>query len=311
MGIGVISLTTSQKKEISGPPFAAGSADNGLSVDLATGKIVLGNDEGDAAAPAMLLSNREIGMDSSGVPYEIIHNSTLSGIKTHYAGDHIEISGEDFTTPFFRVIGAEGASVNNETICGDDGAASLLVQSGNNGFPNFRISNNNTDILDITTGLGVATFTAQALQTVLSIDLNNIYVQIPGGAPASFNTAALQVQGSVTKRLFRQSQGAGTYNIDRNLDSGKFFSNTGAAVFALPNMVGSNNRSGFYFDVMCNNAAGVTVDADAGVIIRFGSLVTSAGGTISSTEVGACVRVVLVDSTTWVAAFFTGLWTLT
>jgi hypothetical protein len=311
MGIGVISLSTSQKREPNGAPFTDGSADNGLSVDPITKKIVLGNDLGDPLAPAMLLSDREIDMDGTGTPFEIVHNAALQATKTHYAGSHIEISGEDFTTPFFRVIGAEGSVVNNETICGDDGLAQLLVQSGLNGQPNFRINNNNTDLLDITTGLGVATFTANALQVVISIDLVNLYVQIPGGSPAAFNTAALQVQGSVTKRLFPQGQGAGTHNIDRDLDSAKFFTNSGAAVFALPNMVGSNNRPGFYFDVMCDNASGVTVDADAGVIIRFGSLVTSAGGTISTTEVGACVRVVLVDSTTWVAASFTGLWSLT
>lgn len=53
-------LNTHQKKEQSGAPFAAGAANNGVSVDAATGKIVLGNNSGDALMPAELISDREI-----------------------------------------------------------------------------------------------------------------------------------------------------------------------------------------------------------------------------------------------------------
>lgn len=51
-------LAVFQKKEQSGAPFGAGSANNGASVDAVTGKIVLGNDVGGTLA--QLLSNREI-----------------------------------------------------------------------------------------------------------------------------------------------------------------------------------------------------------------------------------------------------------
>lgn len=69
MGIGAISIQTSQKRE-SGAPFVSGSADNGLSVDSVTGRIVLGNGVGDPAAPAALLSNREIPMNGFNVGYK-------------------------------------------------------------------------------------------------------------------------------------------------------------------------------------------------------------------------------------------------
>jgi hypothetical protein len=60
-------LATYQKKEIgSGPPFAVGSANNGLSVDIATGKIVLGENAGDVLQPAKVLTDREIPMDLAG-----------------------------------------------------------------------------------------------------------------------------------------------------------------------------------------------------------------------------------------------------
>lgn len=42
------------------PPFALNSAFNGLSVDITTGQIVLGNDAGDPLAPGQLVTDREI-----------------------------------------------------------------------------------------------------------------------------------------------------------------------------------------------------------------------------------------------------------
>lgn len=61
-------LSTNQKREAAGqpgPPFVATSADNGLSVDPITGRIVWGNDDtgGTATGLAKLLSDREIDTD--------------------------------------------------------------------------------------------------------------------------------------------------------------------------------------------------------------------------------------------------------
>lgn len=47
-----------------GPPFVAAAAENGLSVDPVTGKIVLGNDVGAVGDPAQLLSPREIKLNN-------------------------------------------------------------------------------------------------------------------------------------------------------------------------------------------------------------------------------------------------------
>lgn len=60
MGLGSVGLQTSQKKEQSGPPFVATAAENGLSVNSITGRIVFGNDVAATGNPAALLSNREI-----------------------------------------------------------------------------------------------------------------------------------------------------------------------------------------------------------------------------------------------------------
>lgn len=59
----------------SGAPFAAGSADNGLSIDPVTGKIVLGNDVGSTLA--QLLSDREIPLN--GFDLTIFQNAIGNG----------------------------------------------------------------------------------------------------------------------------------------------------------------------------------------------------------------------------------------
>lgn len=63
MNLGSGSLGYQNAPQSPGAPFLAGSADNGNSVDVTTGKIVLGEDLGSGSALATLLSNREIPMD--------------------------------------------------------------------------------------------------------------------------------------------------------------------------------------------------------------------------------------------------------
>lgn len=311
MGIGVISLQTSQKKEQSGPPFVAGSANNGLSVDSITGKIVLGNDDSDLTAPARLISNRDIDMENAGMSFRIALNSVLTGIKTLLSGDSLVISGGNFTGPFLRVDTGDFGTSEIRSTCGDGGSSTIEARTGSLGFPTFRLNNNFQDILDITAGNNVATFVVGLSTTIIAIHTGFFSTQITGGIGRAFNHAALQINGPTTKYLFDDNQGPGNYAIDRNIDSSKVFTNTGALVLDLPNMVGSNFRSGFYIEANIIDVAGITIDADAGVTIRYGGLSTSAGGTIFSTEVGAYIRVKLVDSTTWAVCFSVGLWNLT
>jgi hypothetical protein len=64
---GQSTLQTYQRREPAGapaPPFALNSAFNGLSVDTVTGQIVLGQDIGAVGDPAILVSDREIPMDT-------------------------------------------------------------------------------------------------------------------------------------------------------------------------------------------------------------------------------------------------------
>src|SRR4051812_19785565 len=53
-----------QSKQVSGAPFAAGSANDGLQANPFNGKIQLGEEQGFATGLAALLENREIIMDA-------------------------------------------------------------------------------------------------------------------------------------------------------------------------------------------------------------------------------------------------------
>lgn len=73
MSSGLGLLVRHNKKAAGGAPFPAASADNGLSVDAVTGKIVLGQTVAQVGNPAILLSNREIPL--GGFSYSIIEGA--------------------------------------------------------------------------------------------------------------------------------------------------------------------------------------------------------------------------------------------
>jgi len=285
MGIGVISLQTSQKREQSGPPFAAGSANNGLSVDAVTGKIVLGNDATGITGLAALLNDREIDMGA----FAILLNAIATSVVTRLSGSTVQLT-------------ATNAAIATIGISSDAGGTSTL---------DIR---NITDILTINAGLSANTisflvgqlFPAAWLQVSTTARTAQVGATLTGS-----NGATWQVTGTLTNYRFLSSKGAGTYNVDRDLDSAKVFRNSAASNFAFPNMVGANFRSGFTAGFNCNNAAGLTITAAAGQTIRFGSLATSSGGTLSSTDVGAFCRLTLLDSATWFTESFCGAWVLT
>lgn len=300
MGIGVISLQTSQKRELSGPPFVSGSANNGLSVDTIAGTIVLGNDVGAVGSPAQLLSNREIVTEDALLNlFAIILNSIQTGITTRLNGQDILIAGTGNTTQSISVTGGGAGSTNSVTATGVGGSRNFLgVASG-------------ADRLDIETiGAGAIDFIIGGLLTVWHINTATFFTQI-GPIQVTDNGATLQVSGDITYRSFLESHGVGVFNIDRDIDSGKIFRNSAATNYTYPNMVGANFRLGFTNGFCCNNVAGLTITASAGQTIRFGSLATSSGGTLSTTDVGAFCRLTLQDSATWFTESFNGAWVLT
>lgn len=125
-----------------------------------------------------------------------------------------------------------------------------------------------------------------------------------------FNGARLQVNGSVTYKLFNAPI-SGNYNFDLDQDNAKHFYNPNglAANILLPNTALAG-RNGTQLYVSNDNAAGITVTA-GNQVIRMGALVSTAGGTINSVVAGSAVHLVLQDPNTFVAMSYTGVWTLT
>lgn len=321
MGIGAIAISTTQKKEPSGAPFTAGSARNGTSID-STGRVVLGNDLGDAAAPARLLNDREIITDDLvGTLFNIFLNAALNGVTTRMDGTVIEMVGQPGTAPTIQIIGQDpstptvnvsaagaGAALV-QAACGALGTALLSAFASATGVARLSLAAGAESLTITVPGTGVISGQVNAAIDMWAMDVVNFTTQI-GPTITTFNGATFQITGTLTNRRFVQSQGAGAYNVDRNLDSGKNFINSAAATFNLPNMAAANNRPGFIFRLCVKNVAGVAVQAFAGQVIRFGSLATSAGGTLASIDVGAYV-VLVWDSTDWITETFNGAWTLT
>lgn len=304
------------------PPFPANAADNGLSVDSVSGRIVLGNDAGDLAAPAQLLSNREIVTEDAAFNlFSIVLNSIQSGITTLLNGQIIQITGDpgNFIAIDQSVgdFGQAGSTIN----AGDNGGGTLAVQTGLNGQSNFSVTaeaggfaewrlRTDTDIFNINTaGAGFINFNIGNVFDVWDIDTASLNTQM-GFPLQAHNGATLQVSGTFTHRELTAGF-SGSRNIDRDLDSSRLFFNTAAGTLVLPNMAGANSRPGFNLRFACNNAAGITIQTDAGQTILMGTSATSAGGTVSSTGVGSYGRITLIDSFTWLTEYFTGSFTLT
>lgn len=307
MGIGLVSLQTSQKRELSGPPFVSTAADNGLSVDGVSGRIVLGNDVGDPAAPAALLSIREIDMGAFG----IILNAIAAGIQTLLTGQLIDVVSANGSAPQVSVEDTlSGNPQMNVTVSGGlGGFASFNAFADPNDTARFHLASGNDEFIISTNGAGAIDFFGPFGIEVMTLNTGTFQWQV-GPGTGNFNGADFQVNGTCTYRRLLSSKGAGAYNVDRDTDTGKLFTNSAANTFNLPNMAGANNRSGFIFRLTINNAGGSTIQLFAGQVIRFGSLTTSAGGTLSSTDVGATV-VLVWTSSVWITESFNGAWLLT
>jgi hypothetical protein len=165
MSIGTVSLNTSHKKEpagMPGPPFAANSARNGLSVD-SSGHIVFGNDVGDGTAPAKLLNNRFVPMEGFDIDF---NNGTI----------HIEgITGDPGSGPL-TVADPESGGFQAAYIIADFDP--LVIRSDNaGGFPDILFTFGDIN----TTGTLLGSMGANTAGNFLFMDARN------GGALV-FNT---------------------------------------------------------------------------------------------------------------------------
>jgi len=174
MGAGTAALSTSQKKEQAGAPFAAGAANNGLSVSAA-GKIVLGNDQTGVAGAAQLLSEREIATNN--------HSLTL------FNGTNNALIN-DFNIAFNTPASSSGLFANT------------LIFTDNSTTSTAQLSFDNLTITDGGGG-SMSTLTSQALQIVLggnSITLSN-NIQVSQGGLTSIILGGEVQSGGILSSL--------------------------------------------------------------------------------------------------------------
>ncbi|HSC39852.1 MAG TPA: hypothetical protein VLD19_18345, partial [Chitinophagaceae bacterium] len=233
MGIGIVAITTSAKKEQSGPPFVSGAADNGLSVDSVSGKIVLGNDVGDPAAPGALLSNREIlTEDTIGGAFSILLNAIQTGIITTLSGVAVRLASTTGQAPAVTVTDSASGTPSISAIVSGGLGGTATVQAVADANDTARLSlSSGSDMLKIeATGAGVITWTTNSGVLVMGLDTVNFQWAVGPGS-ANFTGADFCVGGSTTYRRFVIGKAAGAYNVDRDLDSAKIFTNSAANTF--------------------------------------------------------------------------------
>jgi len=177
MSRGVAALQTSRKAKQAGPPFVAGSANNGLSVDGTTGKIVFGNDAGGNLAD--LLSDRFIDLKGFSANFIDPANS---------AGEVDILSGEVF--------------VQKDGDAGNTTGATVSLQEGITADP--------TEFIQTRVGLRINMTVNSTLWLRKS---GQIVYEGNTGNPAVENTSDVTLKGSVVlrKRVIDVGDGANPF----------------------------------------------------------------------------------------------------
>lgn len=162
--IGLASFGVTQKKDPQappGPPFVATSADDGLSVDPVTGRIVLGNDVGNPLTPAQLLKDREIITnffriflrDFLPATFELLLSEQRVQASEIVSGGFVEMHmngiGGAQITALANAVGADAI------ISATNGAGSSISAQTSGGDPFVDISNLAEDFQLLLTAAGI------------------------------------------------------------------------------------------------------------------------------------------------------------
>lgn len=126
-------------------------------------------------------------------------------------------------------------------------------------------------------------------------------VNDPGGTPADRKA---QVS---TLRQWRVDPRTSTVNLTA-ASAGEVITNEGATAQLPVNLPAAAANLIFHFYVQ--DADGIQITAAAGDTIRIGGLVSSGGGTCTSTLIGSFLTLLAVNGTEWVATFPADGWTL-
>lgn len=261
-------LITSQKREQipapapPGPPFALNSADNGLSVDPVSGKIVLGNDVG--LFTAILLSDRELPM--AGFKWSWLNGTNRQFVvdpllDQFILGDYDNASNgmalliDDGT----QAINIGALSTGNFTqILIDDGSG-MVINTAGTLFGHKDVSSNRYLVSDPVNGLyQFGDIDGAGNRTLLSVDDGNFVVDL--GSVAGGNFYEMDVStGEVV--IF----GGGALQV-------RFSPVTASGVWEIGDLGGLANGTRIIFDdatgifsfANTTNTSGITINGMAG-----------------------------------------------
>jgi hypothetical protein len=127
MGIGIVAIQTTQKKEPAGAPFTSASAHEGTSIDAA-GKVILGQIVGAVGDPALLDRNAEVPVNASG--RTVTFRDLASALQTILGVGVVTLI--DKTTNLPRIALQTAVAGNNGTIVNN--AGSIEVRDSTNTF---------------------------------------------------------------------------------------------------------------------------------------------------------------------------------
>lgn len=309
----------------SGPPFVAGSAENGLSVDPVGGEIVLGNDV--AAALATLMSNREIPMATFFIRLLLSATSSLTfqpdaatqliqaliGNAAKTQGINIEdVNGAAKTTTFFRGRNQHSTGFSQIQLLNDllNGLTMQMIGSTAAGANTFLFTVTGAEArYNVPTAAAFHRWQTQNTNRMSLLANGNLRV----AGNNTDNTGKIQCDGTISGDRVVSARNITPVAINLNQNRDFFFTNEGAGaliVFNLPAAAAPATGTGYQYAFYVQDVNGIQVTAAAGDTIRIAGSVSSAGGTATSTTVGSCLKIVCINATEWVCESLVGPWTL-
>ena len=338
MGLGVGDIFSVSKQAQPGPPFVPTSANNGLSVNGVSGKIVLGDDIGGILST--LISNREIPLstyfikfklgsvakvqinpDGSGsiVDFFLANPATLIGLNINHS-----VGGAGTGTTFNAIKSQNNSSTGNA-------ANQVLNNLGNGVTISSKGSGTSTgDIGDITSTNQIFTITlstgGQIMFTPLEIRMTSVVagffyrwytnsiqrmVLLNNGnfrisTVNTDNGSTLQVDGTITGDGFILPRNITPYTINAQQDRGDYFTNEGAGALQVFNLPAATRGNHYHFIVQ--NVNGIRIQASGANTIRIAATVSAAGAT--SVVVGSALDLIAINSNEWIAVSQIGTWTI-
>lgn len=223
-------------------------------------------------------------------------------------------TGKSGLPPSFLAIGSRSGLTDNGVIVGGGSGAFTATNAGTNGQVLIASTGNDPAFATLTSSGGTITFTPGSNSLNLEAgggSIANTYATDSGNAvPAAgilnvLGGPGVTTSGSGSTITINSTVFTNTTATTMAVDNGYFA--TAAGTYNLP----ATAAQGELITIVCDTAGAVVVDAPALNFIRIGSLITSSGGTATSTSIGDSLTLRYRLSTlTWHCVSVIGTWVI-